>query len=382
LEGEKQKSAPHGIRMACYMIMPQSMFRLHPITFAITAAVLFGASTPFAKLLLHHLSSVMLAGLLYLGAGIGLGAWTLFQIRRGPGRREARISGRELPWLGAVVLCGGILGPLLLLWGLERTTSSVASLLLNLEGVFTAFLAWFIFRENFDWRIAIGMLCILVGGVVMSWGASPDLSVASLAGPLAIAGACLCWGMDNNLTRKLSRFDPVQIAAIKGVIAGLTNTVIAMAIGATLPPVRIALLAGGLGFASYGVSLVLFILGLRHLGTARTGAYFSLAPFVGAALSIVFLDESLTWPFVVAGALMGVGLWLHFTERHYHEHLHPYLEHEHRHDHDDHHQHDHLLGMDPRGPHSHQHAQPASVHVHAHYPDIHHQHSHERPDRE
>lgn len=348
------------------------------VTCAILAAVLFGASTPLAKLLLRDVSPTLLAGLLYLGSGAGLGVWALLR-RRTAENAEAKLARRDLPWLALVVLFGGVLGPLLLMWGLARTPASTSSLLLNLEGVLTALLAWFVFRENFDRRIAIGMAAIVAGGVLLSWGGTPTLGAGRfdvLLGPLLIAGACLAWALDNNLTRKISAADPVQIAAVKGLIAGATNTAIGLALGGFAPGVGVIALAGALGLASYGVSLVLFILGLRHLGSARTGAYFSTAPFVGAVLAIALLAEPITPALLGAAALMGLGLWLHLTEQHCHEHVHPYLEHEHWHEHDEHHQHEHPPGIDPRGPHSHPHVHLPMKHTHAHYPDIHHQHGH------
>jgi len=341
---------------------------------ALAAAILFGASTPLAKSLLGSVPPMLLAGLLYLGSGLGLGVIRYSRRRRSSDAAEANLTRRDLPWLVAVVLTGGIAGPILLMWGLTRTPASSAALLLNLEGVLTALLAWFVFRENFDRRIALGMAAILAGGILLSWGGTPEIGVPW--GALAIAGACLAWALDNNLTRKISAADPVQIAAIKGLAAGATNTTLALLLGASLPPPGILGLAALLGLASYGLSLVLFILGLRHLGAARTGAYFSTAPFVGATLAIAFLGERPTPFFFAAAALMGVGLWLHLTERHCHEHEHSHLEHDHWHEHDEHHQHEHAAGIDPSGPHSHPHVHQPMRHTHAHYPDIHHQHSH------
>ncbi|MCG3127216.1 MAG: hypothetical protein CHACPFDD_02074 [Phycisphaerae bacterium] len=344
------------------------------VALAIGAAVLFGASTPAAKALLGSVPAVLLAGLLYFGSGIGLGLWTLVTARRGGASKEARLARCDVPWLVAVVLAGGVAGPVLLMWGLARTSASAAALLLNLEGALTALLAWFVFRENFDRRIALGMAAIVAGGVLLSWGGTPEIGIPW--GALAIAGACLAWALDNNLTRKISAADPIQIAAIKGFGAGVTNTSIALLLGASLPPWHTLTLAALLGLASYGVSLVFFILGLRHLGSARTGAYFSTAPFVGAALSIAVFGERPTLLFFVAATFMGIGLWLHLTERHEHEHEHGYLEHDHWHEHDEHHQHEHPPGIDPRGPHSHPHVHQPMRHSHPHYPDIHHQHEH------
>jgi len=346
--------------------------------YAIGAAALFGASTPFAKLLLGDVQPVLLAGLLYLGSGCGLTLWGvanwLRSRRRGGPAREAGLKRSDLPWLAGAVFFGGVLGPVLLMLGLAATAASTASLLLNLEGVFTALLAWFAFKENFDRRIALGMAAITAGGVVISWAGLPEPGVPW--GALAIAAACLCWGVDNNLTRKVSAADPLQIAAIKGLVAGPVNLAVGLAVGATLPGVLPVLAAGVVGFLGYGVSLTLFVLGLRHLGTARTGAYFSLAPFVGAAVSLAVFREVPGGAFLAAAALMGIGVYLHLTEKHEHEHVHEAMEHDHLHVHDAHHRHEHLPTDPPGEPHSHPHRHEPMRHTHAHYPDIHHRHGH------
>jgi len=344
------------------------------VAYALAAAVLFGASTPCAKLLLVGVSPVLMAGLLYLGSGVGLGLWSLLRMTAGERRRDARLARRDLPWLIAVVLAGGVVGPALLMWGLARTPASTSSLLLNLEGVLTAALAWFVFRENFDRRIALGMLAIVAGGVLLSWGGTPEPGVPW--GILAVAGACGAWALDNNLTRRISAADPVQIAAIKGLVAGTANVALALGTGAAWPHSGAVVLASSLGLVGYGLSLVLFILGLRHLGSARTGAYFSCAPFVGAALALPLLGERPTVIFVAAAALMGLGLWLHLTEKHGHMHVHAPVEHDHWHEHDEHHQHEHALAVEASGPHAHPHEHEPLKHDHPHYPDIHHRHDH------
>ncbi len=248
------------------------------VAFALGAAVLFGASTPFAKLLLGEVHPILLAGLLYLGSGCGLTLWGWLRSRSkaAVASQEARLKRADLPWLAGAVFFGGVVGPALLMLGLAVTPASTASLLLNLEGVLTALMAWFVFRENFDRRIALGMAAITAGGVLLSWAGRPEAGVPW--GPLAIAGACLAWAIDNNLTRKVS-------AAAKGLVAGPVNFALALAVGAGLPGPLTVAAAAVVGLLGYGVSLTLFVLALRHLGTARTGAYFSLAPFVGARLS-------------------------------------------------------------------------------------------------
>jgi drug/metabolite transporter (DMT)-like permease len=348
------------------------------IGLALAAAVLFGASTPFAKLLLADAAPQLLAGLLYLGSGLGLGIVWVRARYFAAGARETPLTRRNVPWLVGAIVFGGLLGPLLLMIGLTQTPASGASLLLNLEGVFTALLAWFVFRENFDRRIALGMLSIVAGGLALSW--EGRLAWGGLAGPLAVTGACLCWGIDNNLTQKVSAGDPVQIAMLKGLVAGSVNTVLALLLGASFPDLPSVAGALTLGFFSYGVSLVFFVLALRHLGTARTGAYFSTAPFVGAALSLAIFRERPTPLFIVAAALMALGVWLHLTERHEHEHEHSALDHDHAHVHDGHHRHAHSADDPPvtdPTPHTHRHRHAPMVHSHPHYPDIHHRHAHD-----
>ena len=365
---------------------------------AIAAAALFGASTPFAKLLAGTMPPLLLAGLLYLGSGLGLFALRCLRDR---GWKASGMASGEWRWLLGAILFGGILGPVALMAGLASTPAATASLMLNLEAVLTAAIAWLVFRENADARVLAGMAAIVAGGVVLAW--QPDALVASgIAGAAgadanghgvrgsgaatglmmawhglpAIALACLCWAIDNNLTRKVSASDAVFIAAAKGTVAGAVNTGFALAQGAVLPaPATIAATAA-IGLAGYGISLVLFVLALRGLGTARTGAYFSTAPFIGAAVSLMFPGESGSTAFWIAAALMGLGVWLHVTEHHEHEHTHEPMEHEHLHVHDEHHQHAHEPGWDGQEPHVHRHLHGPLTHKHPHYPDVHHQHTH------
>ena len=342
---------------------------------ALLAAALFGVSAPLAKLLLRDASPQLLAGLLYLGSGMGL---ALFWAKRRSARREAALTRTDAPWLAGAILFGGGLAPVLLMAGLSRTPASGASLLLNLEGVFTAVMAWFVFRENFDRRIALGMVAIVAGGVLLSW--EGHLAWGGLVGPLMVMGACLAWGIDNNFTQKISAGDPVQIAMLKGLAAGTVNTAIALALGARWPSFGVIGSALVLGLLSYGVSLVLFVLALRQLGTARTGAYFSTAPFVGAAVSLLVFRERPTLLFIAAAGCMALGVWLHLTERHEHDHVHDEMDHAHAHVHDEHHRHAHTTGVPPVTdpiPHVHAHRHEPVTHSHAHYPDIHHRHDHD-----
>lgn len=347
--------------------MPTAL-RSRGVQAALLSAVLFGAGTPAAKILLDTVSPFMLAGLLYTGSGLGLGLIRI--VRRAPRVHLARDE--QLPLAGAI-LFGGVLGPVLLLIGLVNMPASGASLLLNAEGVATALLAWFVFRENFDRRIALGMLAIVAGAVVLTVPAGIEFGSAWPS--LAILGACLSWGIDNNLTRKVAIHDASWLAAVKGGVAGPVNLLLSSLLGAQLPAIGNVVAAMVVGFFAYGVSLVLFIVALRHVGTARAGAYYSVAPFFGAVLAIV-LGEPVTVPLVIAGVLMAVGIWLHLTERHEHEHTHEAVSHDHWHHHDEHHQHEHAEPVAVGTWHRHTHTHEPLTHTHEHYPDSHHRHSH------
>ena len=324
---------------------------------ALGAALLFGGGAPLAKGLLASVDPWLLAGLLYLGSGAGLSLYRL--VRHSP---AVKLPPDERGWLAGAIFAGGVVGPVLLMFGLAGMPSSGASLLLNAEGVFTALLAWFVFRENFDRRVALGLVAIIAGAIVLGW---PEQAQFSTPWPaLAVVGACLAWGIDNNLTRKVSLVDATWIATIKGLSAGSVNLALAFATGATwpaLPELTGALLVGAL---SYGVSLSLFVVGLRHLGTARTGAYFSVAPFFGAMLAIPLLGEALSPRLLIVGGLMGLGVWLHLSEQHSHWHAHEAMEHEHG------------QAPPPGVRHRHWHCHQPLIHSHAHFPDTHHRHDH------
>ena len=342
------------------------------IAVALTAACLFGIGTPLSKLLLAEVSPWLLAALLYLGSGLGL--WLMRQIRRTP---KVHLDQGDWRWLAGATVAGGMIGPVLLMLGLSAMPASGASLLLNAEGVLTALLAWFVFHENFDRRIALGMLAIVAGALVLSWPSDAQFSGTWPA--LAILGACFAWAVDNNLTRKVALADASFIAMTKGLVAGITNLVLALLAGAFWPAPDIVAQAALLGFASYGASLTLFVIALRHLGTARTGAYFSVAPFFGTLLAILLLNEPITPQLLAAGLLMAVGVWLHLSERHEHRHQHEMLEHTHEHvhgEHDEHHDHDHPETLPPGTRHTHRHQHAPIEHAHAHFPDAHHLHKH------
>ncbi len=370
------------------------------IAYALASALLFGASTPLAKQLLDQVPPLLLGGLLYLGAGLGL---LLYRLLRDRGWRHPGLHGHDWGWLGAAIAIGGVIGTATLMFGLQLSSAASASLLLNLEAVFTALLAWLVFREHASRRVVTGMLAIVAGGLLLAWPTDPAATATSAAtaaltgtgaallapsawaaasaawlGPLLVALACLCWAIDNNLTRKVAAADAVFIAGSRGLVAGLVSSGAALALGAAWPATGPALAAMLVGLLGYGVSLVLFVLALRGLGTARASAYFATAPFIGVALSLLLLGEATTWLFWLAGLLMAVGVWLHLGERHAHLHQHEAQEHEHWHAHDAHHAHTHEAGTGPEillG-HRHWHRHEPLTHRHPHYPDAHHQHRH------
>jgi drug/metabolite transporter (DMT)-like permease len=280
------------------------------VILALIAATLFGLSAPYSKLLLRDASPQLFAGLLYLGSGVGLSLlWLVRRIRR---KSTNSLTRQDVPWLASAILAGGVLAPLCLIAGIALTPASTASLLLNLEAVFTAGLAWFVFGEQFHKRIAFGMLVIIAGGVVLSWDGRVEST--GILGPLLVAASTFCWGLDNNLTQKIATGDAVQLGMLKGLVAGGVNTGLALALGATWP--------GGthlagilvLGLVCYGASLVLFVLALRHIGAARTGASFSIAPFIATAASLIVFRERPGVAFTVAAALMAIGVWLLVTD--------------------------------------------------------------------
>jgi drug/metabolite transporter (DMT)-like permease len=341
---------------------------------ALGSAILFGASTPLAKWLLGDgLSPLMLAGIFYLGSGLGLSCVRALRIGLKVPSSEAPLRRSDGLRLAAAVLLGGALAPALLMTGLKNTGAAAAALLLNLEGVATMSIAWLVFRENVNGRLLGGALAIIAGAVALSWNGG---TTTAGTGGLFIVAACLAWGMDNNLTRGLSAADPVQITLIKGLSAGSVNLTLALWAGAALPPWKETLAAGAIGFFGYGVSLVLFVRALRHLGAARTSAYFSTAPFIGALIAVLFFSEPFTLALAAAAVLMAAGVYLHLEESHHHDHSHDEMEHEHRHEHDAHHRHQHGAS-DPGGePHTHRHRHAPMIHSHPHYPDLHHRHDH------
>jgi len=336
---------------------------------ALAAAALFGASAPVAKRLLAEVAPSMLAALLYAGAGL----MALPFAARTWKRREAPLRAADLPLLAGVVGFGGVAGPLFLLYGLQRTSATLASLLLNLEAVFTTAIAVLVFREWIG-RRGLAALAVVVGGCALStWAAGG--ATRSLLGPVAVAAACLCWAIDNNLTQRLSLKDPLAVVCVKGLGAAPIAFAIAWATHAPRPPAFAAVGGLGLGALAYGVSLALYVRATRTLGAARTGVLFAAAPFVGAALAIPIAGEPPSLRVAGAALLIAAGVALLLTERHAHRHRHEPLDHEHLHTHDEHHQHAHRGDEGPE-PHAHAHHHEPIEHEHAHASDVHHRHKH------
>lgn len=339
--------------------------------YALAAGATFGLSVPLSKLLLERVDVVLLAGLLYWGAALALSLWRLVPRRQAEREEgEAPLRRSDWPWLGLAIGAGGVVAPLLLLWGLDRTDAGTASLLLTLEAAFTALLAVAFFAESVTHRAVLGLLAISGAAALLAlreqagWGVS--------IGALAVAGATLCWGLDNNATGKVSAKDPLAIVRLKGLVAGSVNVGIALATGSDWPSLGATTAALAVGGLTVGVSLLCFILALREIGAARTTALFGTAPFIGTGLAALLFADSRTWVLAPAALAAGLGIWLLLTERHAHVHTHAPLTHEHRHVHDKHHQHEHAGPM--RAPHSHVHTHGALTHTHAHAEDLHHRH--------
>jgi drug/metabolite transporter (DMT)-like permease len=344
------------------------------ILFAFGSAALFGLSTPAAKILLGSVHPAMLAGLFYCGAGLGVAVLRLLRAAGHTRTGDVALGRRDVPWLVGAVVCGGVAGPLLLMIGLAQTQAATASLLLAFEGAATALIARLVFRESYGLRLVLGMACLVAGAATLAWSGLPTLN--AMSGPLAIIGACFAWALDNNLTRKVSLADPLQIVEIKGLVAGPVNLTLGFWAGGAIPTLAASLLAAAVGFVGYGASLVLFVLALRELGAARTGAYFATAPFLGALAAVFALGDPVTVQLAGAGAFMAIGVWLHLTERHAHEHVHKATRHAHRHVHDVHHQHHHPQSDRPGEPHDHPHDHEPLTHAHSHTPDTDHRHRH------
>ena len=345
-----------------------------PLAYIAISAALFGISPPLAKLLVKDIPPIALAGLLYLGAFIGLSLYSISRrIVSAESTRRANLKKGDLPWLLGAILSGGIIAPICLMFGLSQISGFTTSLLLNLEGIFTAIIAVIFFKENAGKRLWLALMCMTVAGVFETWDSSQGRF--SLLGPLLVTLSMICWGIDNNLTRNISTRNPAQITRIKGFVSGLVSLSLTYALGMEIKwdvSICYALLLGAL---SYGISLVFFIKALEGLGSFRTGMFFSLAPFIGALTSLILLREWIGWVMFPAIMLTVAGVWLISTEKHEHLHLHQEEVHAHLHNHNDnHHIHEHAGIV--REPHIHEHQHLEENHAHSHWPDTQHRHDH------
>ena len=335
---------------------------------ALLAAALFGFSTPLVQQFGVGLGAFSTAALLYAGAAaVGL-------LSRQRIDREARLQRADLPRLLAMAGFGAVVGPVALAWGLQHTSGTSASLMLTLEALFTAVLAWRLYRETLDGRVWAAMALLLAGGMVLVFDQGRS-GGAQLWGLLAVLLATAAWGVDNTLSRALAERDPGQVVMAKALLGATATTWLAVLFGEPLPSAGAALALFAIGATGYGLSLRFYLLAQRAFGAARTGSVFAFAPFIGAAFALALGDRSASALMALGSALMLAGVVLHLVESHGHAHEHWALEHEHAHRHDDGH-HDHLHDSMPTGSHSHPHRHVPLRHAHPHVPDAHHGHRH------
>lgn len=351
--------------------------KVYPMIQALLAALLFGASAPLSKILLGSIEPVPLASFLYIGSGTGL---LLIQVLNRIVRKninvEASLTQKDVPWLIGAILFGGVIAPIILMYSLRITPASTSSMLLNFEGVATTIIAAVFFKESIGKKVWIAVLLITSASILLSWDFSNKWGLS--IGALGIIFACLCWGIDNNFTRNISSKNPFSIVAIKGLAAGLFSLFLSIMLGSSIPPFKVILSAMFLGCFSYGFSIVLFVLAMRNMGSARTSAFFGTAPFIGTILSFLLYNEKPNVFFIAALPVMIIGAVLLLREEHSHRHLHEYTVHEHKHIHiDSHHYHTHEDDMAQEDiSHSHIHTHEAMEHEHSHMPDIYHRHKH------
>jgi drug/metabolite transporter (DMT)-like permease len=339
----------------------------------LASAVLFGASVPITKRLLPEITPVLLAGLLYLGGGLAVGVVRVLAARR---IVEANLDRSDLPRVIAIVILGGVVGPLALVHGLRSVSGVSGALLLNLEGPLTVLIALTLFGEHLGGRAALGAGLVFGGACLLALPGASAGGATQLGGVLLLALACAAWALDNNLTQGLAGKDPWQVVIAKTLGAGTGLVSLALLLGEPLPGGRLVLATLALGALAYGASVLLDAFALRLLGAAREAAFFATAPFAGALLSVPVLGERIGAMQIGASVVMIVGVALLVRERHGHEHTHETLEHTHRHVHDAHHQHPHPDGVDPAVPHVHPHRHAPLTHAHAHVSDAHHRHAH------
>lgn len=344
-----------------------------PILLVLVSAALFGVSTPLAKVLLDNIDPIVLAGYLYLGAFVGLAIFTMLRHLTRDEVKESPLEKKDIPWLSGAILAGGVLGPISLMFGLRYVSGFATSLLLNLEGVATALIAFMIFKENAGKKVWIALVFMTIAGILLSY--NPQESSFIIIGPLLIVFAMICWGIDNNLTRHISEKNPVHISAIKGIVAGSISLSIAFILGKNIVLDLFTLYALTVGAFSYGISLVLFIKALKGMGSFRTGMFYSFGPFIGAIVSLILLREWIGWVMIPATVLMVIGVYMVITDKHLHTHEHSKLTHTHAHTHEDmHHLHEH--DEEVSGTHIHPHDHENESHEHLHWPDSHHRHDH------
>lgn len=357
-------------------IRRESRREYRPLIDALLAAGLFGVSAPLSKLLLGAIDPIPLAALLYLGAGFGLAAYAIWErVVRNAARSEAGLNREDLPWLAGAILAGGVAAPILLLYGLRAVPAATASLLLNFEVVATAVIAAWAFREFVGQRTWVAVTAVTAGSILLTLEPSTGWGVST--GAVLVVAACVMWGLDNNLTRRISLKDPKRIVAIKGLVAGWFSLALALALGKPFPGAGHIVLGLLLGSVSYGISIALFVGALRHLGAARTGALFGTAPFIGAAVSLMVFRNLPALSFILSLPLLGLGVGILFREQHEHPHAHEPVMHVHAHRHDDaHHKHVHGEGFHPVPQHTHLHTHEPMIHTHSHRPDAHHRHTH------
>ncbi|NJL91143.1 MAG: DMT family transporter [Coleofasciculaceae cyanobacterium SM2_1_6] len=309
--------------------IPILNFQISPgILYALIACVLFGSNAPIAKVLLQEISPQLLTALLNTGAAFGLSVLIMGRylqqnffpptdtslIQQSPPRTPDNfLQGRDWFWFAITTLLGGVTAPTLFIYGVSQIPASIASLLLSFEGMATAVIAWILFKEKFHWLVAVAIALILAGTVILNSGV--NTSERNFGGTLAVVTAGFCWATDNNLTRKIAHRDPLPIALGKNIAAGIINGSIALSLGTSLPPLGWMLLACTLGIFSYGLSFTFLIMALRLLGASRAGAYFSITPFVGTGLSIIFLRDPITPNFLVAAILIALGVSLCIYEQ-------------------------------------------------------------------
>lgn len=360
-----------------------SFRNIDPVYFGLGTAVLFGCGAPLSKLMLEGVSPMILAGLLYVGSGVGLLLFRLLASLAGrePSMHESSLKKTDLPWLSGVVICGGFLAPLTLMVSLQHLAPASVALLLNFEVVMTTVLAALVFREAVGKWVWAALFCITTACLLLTYqpGAMTEVSLPAWG----VLLACTFWALDNNFSRNISIRDPVIIVIIKGFGGGALSLLAGILIGETFPGYSSSLVALCLGFVCYGgLASVLFLMALRGLGSSRAGSLLAVSPLFGGLLSLLLFSLAPTLLFFAALPIMAIGVILLLTEQHTHVHTHHPLVHEHRHRHDDmHHVHLHIVDEVEENTdkeHCHCHAHTGITHDHPHRPDIHHRHLHEK----